>query len=99
MIVADRTAVTGVRLHSLTGCLVGARGRSYLAWVPSVCGIAGQVASGTENVDPPLIRRMTRALAHRGPDGERLYFDRQCGLGHRRLSLIDLEGGAPTPQQ
>ena len=39
---------------------------------------------------------MTRALAHRGPDGEGLYRcpDRPVSLGHRRLSILDLAGGA-----
>jgi asparagine synthase (glutamine-hydrolysing) len=37
---------------------------------------------------------MTTTLAHRGPDGEGFYLDGPVGLGHRRLSIIDLEGGA-----
>jgi asparagine synthase (glutamine-hydrolysing) len=37
---------------------------------------------------------MTAALAHRGPDGDGFFCERNVGLGHRRLSLIDLEGGA-----
>lgn len=36
---------------------------------------------------------MTRRLAHRGPDGEGDYFARRLGLGHRRLAIIDMEGG------
>jgi asparagine synthase (glutamine-hydrolysing) len=36
---------------------------------------------------------MTRALAHRGPDGEGYYFDWELAFGHRRLSVIDREGG------
>jgi asparagine synthase (glutamine-hydrolysing) len=43
--------------------------------------------------DKDLLKRMTRALYHRGPDGEGYYFDEQAGLGHRRLSIIDLEAG------
>ena len=40
-----------------------------------------------------LLKRMTRTLYHRGPDGEGYYFDEQAGLGHRRLSIIDLDAG------
>jgi asparagine synthase (glutamine-hydrolysing) len=48
--------------------------------------------------DPELIRPMTRALAHRGPDGDGFYFAPGIALGHRRLSIIDLEGGhQPMP--
>ena len=36
---------------------------------------------------------MTRALAHRGPDGEGTFVDGHVGFGHRRLSIIDLAGG------
>src|SRR5471032_198785 len=37
---------------------------------------------------------MTRALAHRGPDGEATFIAGNVGLGHRRLSIIDIPGGA-----
>ena len=37
---------------------------------------------------------MTRALVHRGPDGEGYYSARGVTLGHRRLSVIDLETGS-----
>ena len=40
---------------------------------------------------------MTRAIAHRGPDGERTEVDRECGLGHRRLAIIDLSEAASQP--
>lgn len=36
---------------------------------------------------------MTRSLAHRGPDGEGFFVSEDIGLGHRRLSVIDLESG------
>lgn len=56
-----------------------------------MCGIAGFVGSGTR---ADLVR-MTRAIAHRGPDAEGLWQDEARGvfLGHRRLSIIDLAGG------
>ncbi|ROR34745.1 XrtA/PEP-CTERM system amidotransferase [Inmirania thermothiophila] len=44
-------------------------------------------------VDQVLLARMTRRLAHRGPDGEGLHCEPGVGLGHRRLAIIDLAGG------
>lgn len=60
-----------------------------------MCGIAGFVASrGTG--DREVLERMTRALAHRGPDAEGYFVDEERGihLGHRRLAIVDLSGGA-----
>ena len=45
-------------------------------------------------VDPAILRRMTGEVAHRGPDGAGEFVEREAGLGHRRLSIIDVEGGA-----
>ena len=57
-----------------------------------MCGIAGFAGHG----DEADLRRMTLALAHRGPDAEGLWCDpeRPVWLGHRRLSVVDLETGA-----
>src|SRR6266513_3045683 len=57
-----------------------------------MCGIAGFVGAG----DLDVLRHMTDALRHRGPDGEGLWMDEDSRvfLGFRRLSIIDLEGGA-----
>src|SRR5439155_5467583 len=41
----------------------------------------------------PLLKTMGDAMAHRGPDGDGFYASGACGLAHRRLSIIDLEGG------
>jgi asparagine synthase (glutamine-hydrolysing) len=57
-----------------------------------VCGIAGIYRE--EGVEEDVLRRMAGALAHRGPDGEGIRVDGAVGLAHRRLSIIDLEGGA-----
>lgn len=54
-----------------------------------MCGIAGIVSQR----DRSAIRPMTRVLGHRGPDGEGYFEDSDVSLGHRRLSIIDLEGG------
>jgi asparagine synthase (glutamine-hydrolysing) len=58
-----------------------------------MCGIAGFVNRDGFPADRDLLSRMTATLAHRGPDAEGLYVDGPVGLGHRRLSIIDLEGG------
>ncbi len=54
-----------------------------------MCGIAGIISATGRDVIYP----MTRAMTHRGPDGEGFYSDDDIALGHRRLSIIDLEGG------
>ncbi|WOE73786.1 XrtA/PEP-CTERM system amidotransferase [Alterisphingorhabdus coralli] len=60
-----------------------------------MCGIAGLFYPETPKpVDPGRVQRMSDALAHRGPDGSGVWVDRGIGLGHRRLAIIDLEGGA-----
>ncbi len=58
-----------------------------------MCGIAGFVNCAGMSADRELLRRMTAALAHRGPDGDGFYLNGPVGLGHRRLSIIDLKGG------
>jgi asparagine synthase (glutamine-hydrolysing) len=55
-----------------------------------MCGIAGLLTGG--RADPALVRRMTDPIAHRGPDDQGVWTDAEggVGLGHRRLSIIDL---------
>lgn len=45
-------------------------------------------------IDRCLLERMTSALHHRGPDGQGYFVSEGIGVGHRRLSIIDVEGGA-----
>ncbi len=59
-----------------------------------MCGICGIVEGGGRTIPEDQLRAMTRALAHRGPDGEGTFVAGNVGLGHRRLSIIDLDGGA-----
>ncbi len=59
-----------------------------------MCGIAGLVRQDGGPIDEPVLDRMTSALAHRGPDAHGLHVEPGVGLGHRRLSVIDLAGGA-----
>jgi asparagine synthase (glutamine-hydrolysing) len=60
-----------------------------------MCGIAGlfDLAAPCE-IDARTLRDMTAALRHRGPDGDGFHIEPGVGLGHRRLSIIDLAGGA-----
>jgi len=60
-----------------------------------MCGIAGIFhLEMAKPVDPARVRAMTDAQAHRGPDGSGVWTAPGIGLGHRRLSIIDLSGGA-----
>ena len=62
-----------------------------------MCGIAGIFHPGTPKpVEPQRVAQMIAALAHRGPDGDGIWTAPGVGLGHRRLSIIDLEG-SPQP--
>jgi len=59
-----------------------------------MCGIAGIIQLGpTSEIDPQCIRRMTKALRHRGPDGFGYYENESIVLGHARLRIIDLKTG------
>ncbi|WP_165247371.1 asparagine synthase (glutamine-hydrolyzing) [Paludisphaera soli] len=59
-----------------------------------MCGIAGFVNGGGREADRAVIEAMTASLAHRGPDGDGVHVAGPVALGHRRLSIIDVEGGA-----
>ena len=59
-----------------------------------MCGIAGIATADGSAPDIGLLRAMTDRIAHRGPDGEGHISVPGCGFGHRRLSIIDLSGGA-----
>ncbi|MBP5313980.1 MAG: asparagine synthase (glutamine-hydrolyzing) [Eggerthellaceae bacterium] len=60
-----------------------------------MCGICGFMGDFEANDKKSLsvLKKMCDVMAHRGPDGEGQYVDEGIALGHRRLSLIDLEGG------
>ena len=59
-----------------------------------MCGIAGILLPKRNHVPKGRIEDMTRTLVHRGPDGRGFYRSRGVALGHRRLNIIDIEGGA-----
>ena len=59
-----------------------------------MCGIAGIYRRHGAPVPEDLLRAMTARLAHRGPDGDGFHVEPGLGFGHRRLSIIDVAGGA-----
>src|SRR3954451_12594376 len=59
-----------------------------------MCGIAGIVASDELTADErEIVAAMRDVISHRGPDDAGIYVDRQAGLGHRRLSIVDVSAG------
>ena len=61
-----------------------------------MCGICGYVSREGE-ATAEAVRAMAGTLAHRGPDGEGVHVEGPVGLGHRRLSIIDLSEAASEP--
>ncbi len=64
-----------------------------------MCGIAGIIQTNLSGYNKDHLKKMTHALAHRGPDGEGFWQDEHSNvlLGHRRLSIIDLSEAGDQP--
>jgi asparagine synthase (glutamine-hydrolysing) len=62
-----------------------------------MCGIAGIFHLNGKAVDTACLRKMCDIMAHRGPDAEGQYVNGPLGLGHRRLSIIDLSDAGKQP--
>lgn len=62
-----------------------------------MCGIAGILNFDTSPVSKNVLKRMTDSIAHRGPDGEGHWVEGNVGIGHRRLSIIDLSNAGSQP--
>ena len=62
-----------------------------------MCGVAGVIDLSGREVTLETLKSMTDAIAHRGPDGEGQWIDGNIGIGHRRLSIIDLTQAAKQP--
>ena len=62
-----------------------------------MCGICGKINLDNKPVAEPLLRKMALSLEHRGPDDEGVYINGNVGLGHRRLSIIDLSPAGHQP--
>jgi asparagine synthase (glutamine-hydrolysing) len=59
-----------------------------------MCGITGFVTTHGHAAEREIVERMTATLEHRGPDGEGFHVEGPVAMGHRRLSIIDVAGGA-----
>lgn len=62
-----------------------------------MCGITGRFEFTSQSVSEETIKKMTRAIAHRGPDDEGVFVDGQIGLGSRRLAIVDLSSAGHMP--
>jgi len=62
-----------------------------------MCGIAGLINLNNDAVSPVVLKKMTDAIAHRGPDGEGQWIEGNVGIGHRRLAIIDLSPAGHQP--
>src|SRR4051812_7063818 len=79
--------------RAMRHCTPGTR-HSFRRWLDQMCGITGMVdLRDRREIDRNLLGRMNDLLVHRGPDGDGFHFEPGVGFGHRRLSIIDLEGG------
>src|SRR5215469_7238832 len=77
---------------SSSGCVTGAS--EGLGGPSDMCGIAGVVFTDPHHpVDRGVLGRMTDVIRHRGPDADGFHMGPGVGLGHRRLSIIDLSTG------
>ena len=58
-----------------------------------MCGVAGIMTHSGAPPERALLAEMSKALVHRGPDGEGIHFANNVGLAQRRLAIIDLKTG------
>ncbi|OIN97239.1 asparagine synthase (glutamine-hydrolyzing) [Candidatus Desantisbacteria bacterium CG1_02_38_46] len=62
-----------------------------------MCGIAGRINLDKSPVSIELLEKMATIMAHRGPDDQGIYLEKNVGLSHRRLSIIDLSSAGHQP--
>ena len=62
-----------------------------------MCGISGLINFDGRPVSPVVLKKMTDSIAHRGPDGQGQWIEENVGIGHRRLSIIDLSPAGHQP--
>lgn len=64
-----------------------------------MCGISGYIPRPSKKVDIAGLEKMTGLIAHRGPDDQGIFTDDKIGLGHRRLSILDLSPDGHQPMK
>lgn len=64
-----------------------------------MCGISGYIPRSNQPVDIAGLEKMTGLIAHRGPDDQGIFTDERIGLGHRRLSILDLSPDGHQPMK
>lgn len=64
-----------------------------------MCGLSGILHLDSNPVSEALLKKMTDQLKHRGPDGQGIYCEQNIGLGHQRLSILDLSENGRQPMQ
>lgn len=62
-----------------------------------MCGITGFINFDGATASPDILKKMTDAIAHRGPDGQGRWLEKQVGIGHRRLAILDLSPAGHQP--
>ena len=62
-----------------------------------MCGIAGIVRFDGRNVTEAQVQSMLQTIKHRGPDDEGVFVEKNVGLGHVRLSILDLSSAGKQP--
>ncbi len=62
-----------------------------------MCGICGSIGLKGQQAQEATVREMMYAIKHRGPDDEGVYVNGNVGLGHVRLSIIDLSSAGHQP--
>jgi len=62
-----------------------------------MCGIAGYINLDESPASAVILKKMTDAIAHRGPDGEGQWVEGNVGIGHRRLAILDLSPAGHQP--
>src|SRR5690242_11462404 len=62
-----------------------------------MCGITGYICFDNSKADRLTIERMNNSINHRGPDDEGVFIDGNVGIGHRRLSILDLSSAGHQP--
>lgn len=62
-----------------------------------MCGVTGIFNLDGDLASPDILKKMSDAIAHRGPDGEGFFVEGEIALGHRRLAVIDISAAGRQP--